>query len=161
MTDARIHQINSSPGGVPKLPIEGPVEVRSRGVAGDAHNDRLNHGGPDQALCLYSLEVIEALQAEDHPIEPGFVGENVTVAGLDWAALGPGDQLKLGDEVVAERTAPATPCAKNRAWFIDGNYRRMDAALHPGWARWYARVIEVGTIQAGDPVTVSTPDRAE
>ena len=42
------------------------------------------HGGLERAICLFSLEVIEALQAEGHPIVPGSTGENVTLAGLNW-----------------------------------------------------------------------------
>src|SRR3982751_1717488 len=94
-----IHQLNCSDGGVPKLPVAAAM-LTPTGLVGDrqAHPDI--HGGPERALCLYALERIEVLLAEGHPIYPGSVGENVTVAGLDWAALAPGMPLALGDEVV-------------------------------------------------------------
>ncbi|MEW6286974.1 MAG: MOSC domain-containing protein, partial [Chloroflexota bacterium] len=39
--------------GIYKMPVEGPVEITSLGIAGDAICDTKNHGGPDQALYLY------------------------------------------------------------------------------------------------------------
>ena len=50
-------------------------------------------GGPLAALCLYSLEVIQALQAEGHSIFPGSVGENITLSHLDWSRVTPGVRL--------------------------------------------------------------------
>jgi MOSC domain-containing protein YiiM len=158
---AQVHQINTSPGGVPKTPVDGPVAVTSHGVEGDAHTDTIHHGGPDQALCLYSLDVIEALQEEGHPIGPGFVGENVTISGLDWGSLAAGDRIAIGDELVAELTWPATPCSKNAPWFLERDFRRMDHGLHPGWARWSARVLEPGSMRVGDSVTVDPAASAQ
>ena len=155
MADGVLHQINVSPGGVPKLPVEGPVVVSTLGVVGDGHDDTRNHGSLSQALCLYSLEVIATLQAEGHPIDPGSAGENLTISGIDWEALRSGTRLQIGGQVLAELTAPTTPCAKNAGWFLERNYRRMDPELHPGGSRWYARVITGGVIQAGDAVLLN------
>ena len=147
-----VAQLNTSGGGVPKQPVD-MVEVTDRGVVGDVQADRRNHGRPLQALCIWSSEVIEALQAEGHPIEPGAAGENITVRGIDWTTIRTGVQLRIGD-VLAEISAYATPCSKNAAWFEDRDFNRMDHARHPGWSRAYAWVREPGTIRAGDPVVV-------
>ena len=56
------------------------------GIVGDRTTIRENHGGPLRALCLFTLEEIERWQAEGHPIAPGTVGENVTLAGMDCTA---------------------------------------------------------------------------
>jgi MOSC domain-containing protein YiiM len=146
-----IHQINVSPGGVPKLPVP-HAYIDLGGVAGDSQADRRHHGGPDQALCLYSLEVIEGLRAEGHPIFPGAAGENLTVAGIEWAGMEAGTRLAVGEALV-EVTFATTPCAKNAQWFADGYFNRMHQAKHPGWSRWYARVLRPGTVRVGDPVT--------
>jgi MOSC domain-containing protein YiiM len=42
----RIVQINVSPGGVPKLPVE-TARVTEMGIEGDGQRDTKNHGGPD------------------------------------------------------------------------------------------------------------------
>jgi MOSC domain-containing protein YiiM len=151
----RIHQISISNGGVPKLAIES-ADIGLRGVVGDYQADRKNHGSPEQALCVWSLEVIEALQAEGHPIQPGFAGENITVAGIDWTLVVPGTTLLFGDTVVAPVTADATPCASNADWFKDRNFRRMSHIRHPGWSRMYTSVTAGGSIRVGDPVRLLT-----
>jgi MOSC domain-containing protein YiiM len=106
-----------------------------------------------QALCLWSAEVIDALRAEGHPIEPGLAGENITLAGIDWASVQPGTQMLIGD-VLAEISAWSTPCVKNAPWFVDRDFHRMDHDRHPGWSRAYAWVREPGTVRQGDKVIV-------
>ncbi|MFP3882435.1 MAG: MOSC domain-containing protein [Actinomycetota bacterium] len=146
----RVHQINTSNGGVPKLAVDSAV-VDATGVVGDEQADKVHHGSPDQALCLYSLEVIETLRSEGHSIAPGAAGENITVSGLDWQQVVPGSRMKIGP-VEVEITYYATPCTKNAQWFKDGKFNRMHASKHPGESRVYARVLEGGPVATGDPV---------
>ena len=150
--EGRVAQLNVSDGGVPKRPVE-EAEVGDRGLFGDRQASRLHHGRPLQALCLWSLDVIDALRAEGHPIEAGLAGENVTISGIDWRSLRPGVQLLIGD-VLAEVSAWATPCKKNAPWFTQRDFNRMNHDLHPGWSRAYAWVREPGTLRQGDPVVV-------
>jgi MOSC domain-containing protein YiiM len=146
-----IHQINISKGGVPKLPV-GEAEVTSLGIIGDGHDDRVHHGGPQAALCLFSLEVIEALQAEGHPIFPGAAGENLTIAAIDWDTMVPGTSWRLGDEVRIEISGYTTPCSKNAGWFLERDFMRMHQGRHPGSSRVYARVLSPGRLRPGDAV---------
>ena len=155
MPDLRpyLHQISVSDGGVPKLPVpEGHVTVL--GIAGDRQRNRDVHGGPDQAVCLFSLEVIEALQAEGHAIKPGASGENLTIAGLDWSQLKPEDRLRIGEHVRLEIKSYTSPCKYNAQWFAGGNFSRMSQKLHPGWSRLYAKFLVEGVVRPGDAVTV-------
>lgn len=147
-----IHQINVSAGGVPKLPIE-RVEVTTKGISGDGHNDTVHHGGPDAALCLFSREVIEVLQAEGHPIFPGAAGENLTIGGIEWSQFIPGSRWRLGTAVDIEVSGYTTPCTKNARWFVDGDFMRMHHGRHPGSSRVYARVLSQGELRPGDPIT--------
>ncbi len=149
----RIFQLNISPGGVPKTPVH-TAEVTWLGLAGDAQRDTRHHGGPERALCLYSLEYILALQAEGHPIFPGSIGENITLTGLAWANLTPGVALQLGADVTIVITSYVTPCRNIRESFQSGHYQRVAAQVHPGWARLYARVLRPGVLRPGDPVSV-------
>lgn len=146
-----IHQINVSNGGVPKLPVD-YAEVGVGGADTDQQADLVNHGGPDKALCLYSLEVIETLREEGHPIFPGAAGENLTISGLNWGEVQIGDRFRIGATLLVEITFPATPCSKNAEWFVDRDFRRMSHVLHPGSSRMYARVLEPGSVSTGDPV---------
>lgn len=148
-----ILQLNTSPGGVPKLAVR-QATVDALGLAGDRHNDTVHHGGPEAALCLYSLEVIQALQAEGHPIFPGSVGENLTISGLDWEQVAPGARLQLGDQVLIEISGYTTPCETIAGSFRDGLFKRISHKLNPGWSRVYARVLTPGELRVGMPVTL-------
>lgn len=154
----RIHQVSISPGGVPKLPVPS-ARVTRLGLEGDAHDDVENHGGPDRALCVYSLEVIEEIRAEGHPLAPGSAGENVTIAGLEWSLVKPATRLRLGDDVEIEITRYTTPCATNARWFLEGDFTRMLQSRHPGSSRVYAAVRRTGEIRTGDRVVVLPPER--
>lgn len=148
--------INLSRGGVPKRRVD-DAKVSQLGLQGDAQNDKKNHGGPEKAVCVYSLERIHALQAEGHPIEVGAVGENVTVEGIDWELVVPGVRIRLGEEVLLEVTDFTDPCKTIRESFIDGRFVRISEKVHPGWSRVYARVLSEGGIRFGDPVELAPP----
>jgi MOSC domain-containing protein YiiM len=146
-----IFQINLSHGGVPKTPVP-HAQVTFLGLEGDYHNNQEHHGGPERALCLYSLERIMALQGEGHPIFPGSTGENLTLTGLDWIQVIPGTQLRLGAAVVIEITGYTSPCQKVAGSFTEGHFLRMSQKQYPGWSRLYARVLSPGEIRIGDGV---------
>jgi MOSC domain-containing protein YiiM len=154
--EGRIFQINMSHGGVPKLPIA-EAKVGTLGIQGDYHNDQETHGGPDRALCLYTVEQIQRLRTEGHPIEPGWAGENITLAGIAQQSLTPGTRLSLGDEVEIEITSYTTPCKAIKDSFSDGDFTRISQKLHPGESRVYARVLRTGRIAAGQTVRVLHP----
>ncbi len=146
--------INRSAGGVPKLPV-GEVLVSEQGLDGDGHRFHM-HGGPDQAVCVYAIEIIEALQEEGHPIAIGTTGENVTVRGLDWERVVPGVRLVMGEVEIAV-TAFASPCQTIVGSFVDQRSRRISQKVHPGWSRVYGRVIAPGTLRVGDAITLRSP----
>jgi MOSC domain-containing protein YiiM len=147
----RIVQISISPGGVPKNAVPS-AEVTREGVEGDAHRDLEHHGGPDRAVCLFSLERIQALQAEGHSVVPGTLGENVTVEGIDWNDVVPGSRLELAGQVVLEVTRYTSPCVNIKPAFSHRDSSRVSEQRHPGWSRIYARVLVPGRMATGDPV---------
>jgi MOSC domain-containing protein YiiM len=148
---ALIFQLNRSPGGLPKLAVREAV-VTELGLVGDDHNFPDIHGGPERALCLFSLDRILELQGEGHSIFPGAVGENVTISGLDWNRMTPGQRLALGGEVLIEITAFTSPCNSITDSFADGKYQRISQKVHPGYSRVYARVLEPGHLTVGQTV---------
>jgi MOSC domain-containing protein YiiM len=156
---ARIFQLNISRGGVPKLPVREAM-VNELGLVGDGHNFPEIHGGPERAVCLYSLERVLEFQAQGHPIYPGSIGENVTISGLDWERLEPGDQLALGDEVLIEITRHTTPCNSMIPSFTDGNFARLSQKAKPGYSRVYARVLRGGKLVVGQSVRVVSASAA-
>ncbi len=153
MSEGYIFQLNCSAGGVPKLPAQQAL-LTTKGLVDDRQAKLFIHGGPKRALCLYALELIQQLQAEGHPIFPGSTGENVTIAGLDWATLKPGSRLSLGQEVIIEISSYTKPCKTIAASFIDGAFVRISQEQHPGWSRLYARVLQTGRLAPGQSVKV-------
>ena len=155
-TLGRVAQISTSGGGVPKRPVP-EAHVGERGLEGDAQRDLEHHGGPERAVCLFSLERIQALAAEGHAITPGAIGENLTVAGLDWSQVGPGSRFLVGEEVLLEVTRFTSPCLNIASVFRDREYSRVSQKRHPGDSRVYARVVRTGHVRAGDPVRLLAP----
>ncbi|MDX6224757.1 MAG: hypothetical protein QOE64_1133 [Frankiales bacterium] len=147
-----LESINASRGGVPKTAVM-EAEVGRLGLAVDKQANRKHHGRPWQALSLWSLDVIESLNAEGHPVSAGSCGENLTVSGIEWAALRPGMRLGIG-EVLAELSSYAIPCAKIRDSFVGRDFNRIHHERHPGVSRMYAWVVRGGTVRPGDPVVV-------
>jgi MOSC domain-containing protein YiiM len=143
-----IFQISASDGGVPKRALR-DAEVTAHGLSADKHAHPQIHGGPNAALCIFSLERILVLQAEGHPIFPGSAGENLTLAGLDWELVTPGKRLRLGDNVLVEITRFTTPCATIADSFAHGERNRILDTEHPGWSRVYAKVLQAGHIRVG------------
>lgn len=143
----RVTGLFRSRGGVPKLLVDRAM-VRATGMEGDAQANRRFHGGPMRALCLYAQERLDALAAEGHPVQPGQLGENVTIAGLDWAAVRPGVLLRIGP-VLAEVTGYAAPCEKIGYAFRERAFKRIGQKVNPGWSRVYVRILGEGEVVVG------------
>lgn len=155
----RVHQVNVSKGGVPKLPVE-RAQVHRLGLEGDGHDEpEPIHGGVDQAVSLYCVEALARVAADGHTAFPGAYGENLTLEGLDWAALAASDRLTIGDGgLEVELTKPCSPCATLRHYVADGRFARISHKVHPADTRWYARVLREGPVTPDDRVEV-TPAR--
>jgi MOSC domain-containing protein YiiM len=153
VSTGRVVQLSVSAGGVPKRAVK-EARVGRLGLEGDAHRDHEHHGGPERAVCLFSLEAVEALAAEGHAIAPGAIGENVTMAGLDWDQVKPGTHLLLGNRVLLQVTRFTSPCFNIAPVFVGREFSRVSQKRHPGWSRVYARVLAEGTLRPGDDVRV-------
>ena len=151
----RVHQVNISPGGVPKLPVP-RAWVDRLGLQGDGHTEpEPMHGGLQQAVSIYSLEALRRVAADGHEAFPGAYGENLTLEGIEWAALQPGDRFAIGEGgLLVELTKFAAPCQTIAHWFVDRQIARISPKTHPEDARWYARVIAEGPVAVGDAVEV-------
>jgi MOSC domain-containing protein YiiM len=146
-----VHSLQISSGGVPKTPIE-RARIHTLGLEGDVQRMPKIHGGPDRAVCLWSLEVIRMLALEGHDVTPGAAGENMTLTGVPWNELTPGVQVAIGDGVRLEIASYATPCKTIAHVFVDGDSKRISHRLHEGVSRLYARVLRGGEVRVGDRV---------
>jgi MOSC domain-containing protein YiiM len=160
-TVGRVLQVNTSPGGVPKLPVAAAY-VDQLGLTGDGHSDSVSHGGPLAAVSLLAIEAVRRVAADGNPIAPGTTGENVTTEGVEWGALPLGTRVAVGPELVIELTKHVVPCKTIAHNFTDGRFARLSAKVHPLDTRLYASVIHEGTIRPGDTIAIVhlPPDEA-
>ena len=159
----RLHQINIGSGGVPKLPVDKVVVTQDR-LVGDSWTWE-GHGGPNQAVCLYSLECLAKLEQQGFRVFPGALGENFTTKGLDYPATRIGDVYRVGPEVEIQITRPREPCGTivrayrpqspegnpiSSAMWDDKTKQGDTSSPLWGMSGFYARVIREGTVQAND-----------
>jgi len=105
---------------------------------------------------LYCVEALARVAADGHTAFPGAFGENLTLEGVDWAALAAGDRLAIGSGgLEIALTKPCSPCTTLRHSFIDGRFARIGHKVHPEDTRWYARVLREGPVAPGDRVDVT------
>ena len=133
-----------------KRPVAAAVLAGMLGLAGDEQADKVNHGGPDQAIYAYAREDLDWWAARlGRDLRDGMFGENVTTEGLDVNAALIGEIWQFGG-VVVQVTAPRIPCVVFRNWMDEeGWIRRFRAAGRPGP---YLRVLRPGLLRAGDPI---------
>lgn len=145
-------RVKSGRSGIDKRPVDHPVRLEVDGVAGDTVCDTKHHGGPEQAVYAYSVEDLDFWTAQlERLVEPGNVGENLTLSGVDCSHAVIGERWRVGGAVLRV-TAPRIPC-RVFAGFLDvpDLVRRFLAALRPGA---YLAVEQPAAVRAGDAVTV-------
>lgn len=153
-----VHQLKEDPGqvgttAIDKRPVEGPVKVRALGLYGDVQADRGHHGGEEKAVYAYD-DASASWWAEQlgRNVPPGWFGENLRIGGFDVDLARPGEQWRIGKDVVLEVTRPRIPCATFGRWVQEEQWvKRFLEAGRPGT---YLRVVSTGKIQAGDDVVV-------
>jgi MOSC domain-containing protein YiiM len=134
--------------GIYKTPVAHPVRVGKLGLETDTVSDQKHHGGPDQAVYVYSADDYAwwALQL-GHPFEPGTFGENLTFSTFGPEPVRIGERFRVG-AVLLEVTAPRIPCGVFAARMGDpGWVKKFKQAARPGF---YARVLEEGVVRAGE-----------
>ncbi|WP_405457245.1 MOSC domain-containing protein [Streptomyces globisporus] len=148
--------------GIDKRPVEGPVEVRDpgpkgvggSGLSGDAVSDLRHHGGSDQAVYAFAREDLDAWERElgGRTLANGVFGENLTTLGLDVSGALIGERWRVGADLVLEVTSGRIPCRTfaehvgEQGWVKRFTQRGVTGA--------YLRVIDPGTVRAGDPVEI-------
>ncbi|MCZ8522870.1 MULTISPECIES: MOSC domain-containing protein [Paenibacillus] len=133
--------------GIGKKPVSGPVRLGWEQLAGDGQGDRVHHGGPDKAVCVYAAEHYPYWRGQLGQEMPyGAFGENFTVTGLTEDKVHIGDIFAVGTAKV-QITQPRQPCYK-----LAAKHEVADLVLqvqHTGYTGYYFRVIEEGIVEAG------------
>ncbi|NQV05532.1 MOSC domain-containing protein [bacterium] len=131
-------------------PVSEPAVVTTLGLADDEHQYH-EHGGADQAVCVYSADHYPTWRTEfdlDLPTTGAF-GENLTVEGLTEFEVCIGDVFEIG-EALLQVTSPRSPCYKiGLLWDRSALPVRMQEADAAGYM---LRVLREGAVSTGDEV---------
>jgi MOSC domain-containing protein YiiM len=136
-----------------KDPVQGPRRLSRTQLEGDEQYDLDSHGGPQMAVLAYSAEHYPRWRAELglDAMGPGGFGENFTIAGLDEDRVSIGDTFEIGTARV-QVSQPRGPCANiSRRWKSKELLQRATETARIGW---YLRVLEEGTVEAGQEVAL-------
>ena len=151
--------------GIHKQPVDGPVTVKKLGLAGDEQADLTVHGGLDKAVYAYPFEHYAFWQAQQlaalkraQALPPGSMGENLTLQGLLEQDVWVGDRLAIGSALF-EVSEPRSPCYKFAAKM--GFNQAVKLMVQSGASGFYLRVLQEGTITAGDAISLSAGPRRE
>lgn len=120
--------------------------IAGYGIEGDSKG-----GHRKRQLNILSAETVDALAAEGFRVEPGELGEQIVVRGLDVESLPPGTRFLLGESAVVEVVGLREPC-KRLATAQD-----RPASAVEGRVGIIARVVSSGPIQVGDTVALLQP----
>lgn len=143
---------------IDKRPIDGPVTVNELGLTVDHACDTKHHGGIDQAVYAYSENEAQRWASElGRELGYGWFGENLRVTGLPTTDAVIGERWQVGDTTVLEVTIARTPCRTFAEW--SGEDRWVKRFYDQADVGCYLRVVEPGSVSAGDVVKViSRPD---
>jgi MOSC domain-containing protein YiiM len=145
---------------IAKRAVEGRVAVRPLGLDGDEQADLSVHGGLSKALYAYPSEHYpfwQTVRAQarvslwDAPLPGGFMGENLTLAGLLESQAWVGDVLRFADCELAV-SEPRYPCFKFNA--VMGFNQAAKLMVQSGWCGMYLAVRVPGTLSAGESFTL-------
>ena len=95
-----------------KKVISGKVHVSTLGFEHDSQTDRINHGGENQAVCVYPQSSYDFFKEKHNFDLPQCAfGENITLLDISDKDICIGDQFSCG-EVIFEVSQPRGPCWK-------------------------------------------------
>ncbi len=140
---------------IAKQPANGAVRIGPLGLEGDEQADPVHHGGVDKAIHHYPHDHYPHWRGMlgDHPLlsGEGAFGENISTAGLIESAVCLGDRFRLGSALV-EVSQGRQPC-----WKLDHRFAARNVlaeVVRSARSGWYYRVIESGSVAAGDRLTL-------
>lgn len=142
---------------IEKHPVAGPVRARNLGLDGDQVGDTVHHGGVDQAVYAFAREDLDWWAGQlGAPLADGMFGENLTTSGIDVNEATIGERWRVGTALL-EVASVRIPCNDFKGWIGESGLdnsrwvKRFAAVGRPGP---YLRVVEEGSLEAGDALVV-------
>ena len=126
-----------------RVPLQKALLRSGSGIEGDLKGSHHN-----RQLNIMCYETLASLSRDGFKTEPGAMGEQIIITGLDLVDASPGTLVRLGETAQIEVLEPRTGC--DRFEHIQGLSRSL-AQKRMGVM---ARVVQNGEISVGDSVTV-------
>ena len=145
--------------GLPKHAVP-RLRISRSGAEGDYNHYRATDlkGDPEQALLLVTEDLLAQLNAGGWPVQPGDLGENLTLGGIPEAALGPGIRLGI-DGIEIEVTKACDPCTNlYHLPYVGKEKGPAFLKATVGRRGWYAKVVTPGVIESGAVVHIGDND---
>ena len=142
--------------GICKKPVSGQVTLKALGFDGDGVADTRNHGGPDKAICVYSLDHYPFWEKTlGIKVPAAAFGENLSVSNLKEDDVCIGDIFLLGTAAV-QISQPRQPCKTLAARY--GRNDLVKLVVNSGYSGFYFRVIQEGVVKKGNPLILKDED---
>jgi len=134
--------------GICKKPVLGAIPLGFLGFEGNGVADTKHHGGPDKAVCVYSVDHYPFWgQILGILLPPAPFGENLSVSNLHEGDVCIGDIFKAGMALL-EVSQPRQPCKTLLERY--GRDDMMKLIVDTGYTGFYFRVLEEGAVEKGN-----------
>ena len=127
-------------------------KINFSGLIGDYNNFRKtkknNH--PDMAIMLLSMDIINNLNKEGWPVQPGDLGENLTIKNIKYDNIKPSQIYKIGSARI-KISIICAPCYKLESLdYVGKKNKNIFIKTLINRRGWYAKVLREGLIRTGD-----------
>ena len=118
------------------------------GLEGDAHA-----GTWHRQVSFLASEEIDKAREKGLEVTFGDFAENIATTGVDWKNIPVGSRVRLGQHALVEITQIGKECHNRCAIY----YKAGDCIMPREGV--FARVLEEGKIQCGDPISIEQPGK--
>jgi len=135
--------------GIFKYPVNRPIFLDLENVRGDTIENRVHHGGVDQAVYIYGEQHYQYWK-ELYPNQDwmyGMFGENLTITDFDEKKIHVGSIYQLGEAKI-KVTKPRQPCKKLGMRFND--HKIIKDFWNSTKSGIYFKILEAGNVEVGD-----------
>ena len=129
--------------GTPKKEVGSARILEDWGIEGDAHS-----GPGERQVSLLSTEEIDRMRDLIPDLRPGDFAENIVTQGVDLNAIGIGDRIRIGEQIVLEVARIGKECHSScRIRQITGECIMPEKGV-------FARVLKGGLVAKDDPLRI-------
>lgn len=117
--------------------------IENYGIEGDRKG-----GHPKRQLNVMDDITLAELEREGYPVDPGSLGEQIVLGGIDLRTLKKGSHVQLGSDAVIEIGSLREPCEQ----LTPLDERMPESVIDRVGV--LCRVLKSGKVRVGDPITV-------